>query len=67
MGITVFKPSFPPFNCTITSTWSFGVLPFNNWASGDSAPKAFKENPLITVGKMVAGTVVRKNSLRFIK
>jgi hypothetical protein len=43
------------------------VLPFNNCASGDSAPKAFNENPLMTVGKTTAGTDVRKKSLRFIK
>jgi hypothetical protein len=43
-----------------------GVLPCNNRARGDSAPKAFTENPLMTVGKTTAGTYVRKKSLRFI-
>lgn len=63
MGITIFNPSFPPFICTNTSTWSVSVVnPRSDFTSGDSMPRALTGIPCIMAA---AGTLNRKKFLLF--
>ena len=65
-AITVLRPSFPPFICTITRTRSVSVADATRASSTGERPYALNVNPPMNSGRTDTGTALLMKSLLFI-